>query len=111
MNTPTQVKIFTFLSEVSNRLLGMRPFDSQMLAGLPLHDKSPYPKSSAIMKMILGLFTGLIGLVADEGSVNDNRPKPDAAKKLRRVCCMITVSPTSNASITGGVHGALDVSC
>ncbi len=38
MNTSTQVKIFAFVSEVSNRLLGMRPFDSQMLAGLALHD-------------------------------------------------------------------------
>ena len=38
MNTPTQVKIFAFVSEVSNRILGMRPFDSQMLAGLALHD-------------------------------------------------------------------------
>lgn len=36
MNTPTQVKIFAFVSEVSNRLLGMRPFDSQILAGLAL---------------------------------------------------------------------------
>jgi preprotein translocase subunit SecA len=38
MNTTTQVKIFAFVSEASNRLLGMRPFDSQMLAGLALHD-------------------------------------------------------------------------
>jgi preprotein translocase subunit SecA len=38
MNTPTQVKIFAFVSEVANRLLGMRPFDSQILAGLALHD-------------------------------------------------------------------------
>ncbi len=38
MNTATQVKFFAFVSEVSNRLLGMRPFDSQMLAGLALHD-------------------------------------------------------------------------
>ncbi|MCL1044492.1 accessory Sec system translocase SecA2 [Shewanella electrodiphila] len=38
MNIPTQVKIFAFVSEISNRLLGMRPFDSQMLAGLALHD-------------------------------------------------------------------------
>lgn len=38
MNIPTQVKVFAFVSEVSNRLLGMRPFGSQMLAGLALHD-------------------------------------------------------------------------
>ncbi|MEZ9138890.1 MULTISPECIES: accessory Sec system translocase SecA2 [unclassified Shewanella] len=38
MNIPTQVKIFAFVSEISNRRLGMRPFDSQMLAGLALHD-------------------------------------------------------------------------
>ncbi|MGB0937575.1 MAG: accessory Sec system translocase SecA2 [Colwellia sp.] len=38
MNSTTQVKIFAFVSEVANRLLGMRPFDSQMLAGLALHD-------------------------------------------------------------------------
>ncbi|MEZ9537164.1 accessory Sec system translocase SecA2 [Shewanella sp. 10N.286.51.B8] len=38
MNISTQVKIFASVSEISNRLLGMRPFDSQMLAGLALHD-------------------------------------------------------------------------
>jgi len=38
VNTLTQAKIFAFVSEVSSRLLGMRPFDSQMLAGLALHD-------------------------------------------------------------------------
>jgi len=38
MNTSNQAKIFAFVSEVSNRLLGMRPFDSQILAGLALHN-------------------------------------------------------------------------
>ena len=38
VNTSTQAKIFAFVSEVSSRLLGMRPFDSQILAGLALHD-------------------------------------------------------------------------
>ena len=38
MNSDTKAKIFAFVSEVSNRLLSMRPFDSQMLAGLALHD-------------------------------------------------------------------------
>jgi preprotein translocase subunit SecA len=38
MNSDTKAKIFAFVAEASNRLLRMRPFDSQMLAGLALHD-------------------------------------------------------------------------
>lgn len=38
MNSATKAKIFAFVAEASNRMLGMRPFDSQMLAGLALHD-------------------------------------------------------------------------
>ena len=34
----TQAKIFAVVGEVSHRLLGMRPFDSQILAGLALYE-------------------------------------------------------------------------
>lgn len=38
ISSESKTKIFAFVSEVSNRLLNMRPFDSQLLAGQALHD-------------------------------------------------------------------------